>query len=273
MEKEKTVSPKIKLYTAIILLLLYIAVTSLPFTLWINDVAGKIIDITLKIGFIVFAYFSIDRYQLCKIKYLPDKNWKLLLFIPLVVLTFSNWIFVWIFNSPLNNSINGGIFTLTLFATLVTVFCEELLFREIIHEALREYIKKDYLLILLSAGIFATAHFINFFGGMDILAVLAQVGYTFVLGLILGLLKEKKAGFVALVVFHLLFNVFNNDLFSLMYQGGWNFEFVFINVAIGLVVVIYGIGMYFLLNDQPLPFSPKNNKNDKVSNSSKEQNN
>lgn len=273
MEKENSKNPYIKLYTAIILLLVYIAVVSLPFPLWTNEIVGKVIDITLKVGYIIFAYLTIYRYELCKIKYGPDKNWKLLLLIPLIALTFSNWIFVWIFKSPLNTSINAASLSLTISATVITVFCEELLFREIVHETLRQYIKKDYLLILISAGIFASMHFLNIFSGLNPLNVLAQVGYTFVLGLVLGLLKEKKAGFVVLVIFHLLFNVLNNDLFSILYQGDWTVQFVVTNIVVGTIIVIYGVGMYFALYNKPLSSSLENDKYNQVSDTTKEENN
>ncbi len=142
-------------------------------------------------------------------------------------------------------------FTLTVFANLITAFCEELLFREITHNCLKEFIKQDYLRILISSMIFALLHFVNFFGGMNILSVLAQVGYTFVLGLILGLIKEKGVGLIALVSFHFLFNVLNNDLFSFLYKGEWNTEFVVTNIIIGTIVVGYGVLMYFLLKVKP----------------------
>lgn len=273
MEKENSKNPYIKLYTAIILLLVYIAVVSLPFPIWTNEIVGKVIDITLKVGYIIFAYLTIYRYELCKIKYGPDKNWKLLLLIPLIALTFSNWIFVWIFKSPLNTSINAVSLSLSISTTVVTVFSEELLFREIIHETLRQYIKKDYLIILISAGIFASMHFLNIFSGLNPLNVLAQVGYTFVLGLVLGLLKEKKAGLVALVIFHLLFNLLNNDLFSVLYQGDWTVQFVVTNVIVGAVVVLYGVGMYFALYNNSLSSSMKNDEDDKISDTTEEENN
>ena len=271
MEKEKN-NFSVKLYTAIILLLVYIAIVSLPISLWVPDIVANIIDITLKVGFIIFAYISIARYKLCKIKYGPDRKWKLLLLIPLVALTFSNWVFVWIFHTPLNTSINVGTLALNIVVTLVTVFCEELIFREIIHETLREYIKRDYLIILISAGIFASMHFLNIFSVANPLYVLAQVGYTFVLGLVLGLLKEKKVGFVALVIFHLLFNVLNNDLFSMLYTGDWTVQFVVINIIVGTIVVLYGVGMYFALYNKPLAFSLQNDDDNQVSDTAEEKN-
>ena len=265
MEKGK-VSKVAKLYTLVILILLYIAIVSFPFALWIDDVYCKIIDMSLKAVFIVIAFISIKKYELGNPQALPNKNLKLLLLIPLVVLTFSNWIYFWIFKAPLHSSIDGGMFTLTVFNTLVTAFCEELLFREITHNCLKETIKQDYLRILISSSIFAILHFVNFFGGMDILSVLAQVGYTFVLGLILGLIKEKGAGLIALVSFHFLFNVLNNDLFSFLYKGEWNTEFIMTNIIIGVVVVGCGVLMFFLLKVKPLSPALVDDGQDQVNN-------
>ena len=246
MEKG-TVKRSVKLYTLIILVLLYIAVISFPFSLLVNDTVATILDMVLKAMFLVVAFISIKKYQLSELRFLPSKNAKLLLLIPLLVLTFSNWIYIWIFRSPLNSSIDGGALTLTLFSTLITVFCEELLFREVMHDCLKEFIKQDYLRILIAATIFALLHFLNLFYGVDFLMVLAQVGYAFILGLVLGLIKEKGAGIIAFVSFHFLFNAFNNDLFSILYKGEWNANFVIINVIIGACVVGYGILMYFLI--------------------------
>ncbi len=102
MEKGK-VSRIVKLYTLIILILLYIAIVSFPFALWIDDIYCKIIDMSLKATFIVIAFISIKRYELENPQVLPNKSIKLLLLIPLVVLTFSNWIYVWIFKAPLHS--------------------------------------------------------------------------------------------------------------------------------------------------------------------------
>ena len=258
MEKGTT-KGSVKIYTWIILILLYIAIISFPFSRWIPSPGGYIVDICLKVAFLVVAFISINKYQLSKLKFLPDKNAKLLLLIPLAVLTFSNWIYVWIFKAPLASSVNGGSLTLSIFTTLLIVFCEELIFREITHDVLREYIKQDYFRILISASIFALLHFLNIFNGWDILTTLAQVGYTFVLGLVLGLIKEKGAGLIALISFHFLFNFLNNDLFSQLYKGTWNSTFVITNVIIGAVIVAYGVLMFFLLKVQSTTFGLEDN--------------
>ena len=272
MEK-RNVSKTAKIYTLIILVLLYLAIISFPLILWIDEIYVKIIDMSLKIAFIGIVFFSIKRYELGSPKFLPDKNLKLSFLIPLVVITFSNWIYVWIFKFPINSSINGGMFTLTVFGTLITVFCEELLFREITHNCFKEIVKQDYLRTLISAAIFSLLHFLNFFSGTNILLVLAQVGYTFVLGLILGLIKEKGAGLIALVSFHFLFNVLNNDLFSVLYKGEWNTEFVVTNIIIGAVVVSYGVLLYFLLKVKPSSLALVDDSENQVNDASNKEEN
>lgn len=272
MEKGNT-SRLSKLYTLIILVLLYIAIISFPFTLLVADIYSKIIDMVLKIVFIIVAFISIKRYELNGVKALPDKNPFLFLLIPLFALTFSNWIYIWIFKPSLVTSFDGGLFTLTVFSTLITVFCEELLFREITHNCLKEFVKQDYLRILISSAIFALLHFVNVFGGVDITFVLAQVGYTFVLGLILGLIKEKGAGLIVLTSFHFLFNLLNNDLFSFLYNGDWNKEFIITNVIVGAIAVIYGVLMYFFLKVNSLPLNLKDNSEDEISDTSHKEEN
>ena len=257
--RKENVKRSVKIYSWIILILLYIAIVSFPFSALIPSPGGYIVDICLKVAFLVVAFISINKYQLSKLKIFPDKNVKLLLLIPLLVLTFSNWIYVWIFKSPLAASVNGGTFTLSIFITLLTVFCEELIFREVTHDVLKGFIKQDYLRILISSLIFALLHFLNIFNGWDILTTLAQVGYTFVLGLVLGLIKEKGVGLIALISFHLLFNFLNNDLFSQLYKGTWGTNFIITNVIIGALVVSYGILMYFLLKVKSTSFDLEDN--------------
>ena len=257
----------VKLYTLIILLLLYVAVISFPLSLIPNEYGSKAVGITLKVIFLIVAFISIKKYGVSELRFLPVKEKKQFLLLPLLVMTFSNWIYVWIFKAPLKSSVDGGMLTFTIFVTLLTVFCEELLFREIMHDCLKDYIKQDYLRILISATLFSLLHFLNVFNGMDIYSVLAQVGYTFVLGLVLGLIKEKGAGLIALISFHFLFNVLNNDLFSVLYNGEWNTEFIVTNIIIGVVVIAYGVLMYFLLKVDPLLFNSKDNNENEVSNS------
>lgn len=267
MEKENGISKQTKLYTAIIIFLAYIAIISFPFGVFFGGLVGKITDLSLKIGFLVFTFITIYRYELCKIQILPKKNFLLLLFIPLVLLTCSNWIYIWIFKSPLNKDFDVGSFTFDLVITLVTVICEELLFREVIQERIKDYISKEYLVILMSAGIFASIHVVNIFNGTPPLIVLAQIGYTSVLGLILSFMREKGTGFIALCLFHFLFNSLNNNLFTALYNGDWNATFIVTNIIIGTIVVLYGVGLYFLLKNKSLSSNGKNNQNNKITKS------
>ena len=61
MEKG-TIKRSIKLYTLIILVLLYIVVISFPFSLLVNDTVATILDMVLKAMFLVVAFISIN-YQ------------------------------------------------------------------------------------------------------------------------------------------------------------------------------------------------------------------
>lgn len=87
---------------------------------------------------------------------------------------------------------------------------EELLFREIIFSALLDYFKKKgrscFLPVLLSSVIFALFHFINLFDGAGILAVLQQVGYSFLIGAMLSIVLLKTKNIWLCILLHALFD-------------------------------------------------------------------
>lgn len=108
---------------------------------------------------------------------------------------------------------------LFLIKCLLIGLSEELLFRGIVFYALSDYFKKRerscLLPVLLSSFIFALLHFINLFDGAGILAVLQQVGYSFLIGAMLAVVLLKTQNLWLCVFLHALFDfggLFVSDL-------------------------------------------------------------
>ena len=132
---------------------------------------------------------------------------------------------------------------------IFTVLNEEILFRFFIYNQLN--IRNKLLKIMASAGIFASFHLLNLLTPSFLAvyqSVLIQVIYTFGLGLILGFIYEYGKSIVACMVFHFLFNFFNQYLVTYHILGFFENGFIpyIIALVIGLLLVGYGLLIYFL---------------------------
>ena len=99
---------------------------------------------------------------------------------------------------------------LFVFKCLLIGLSEEVLFRGIIFYSLSEYCKKRvntcFLPVLISSAVFALFHFINLIEGANILSVLQQVGYSFLIGAMLAVTLLKTKNIWLCVALHALFD-------------------------------------------------------------------
>lgn len=99
---------------------------------------------------------------------------------------------------------------LFLIKCLLIGLSEELLFRGIIFYSLADHFKKNgrscFWPVLSSSVIFALFHFINLFDGAGILAVLQQVGYSFLIGAMLAVVLLKTKNVWLCILLHALFD-------------------------------------------------------------------
>ncbi len=101
--------------------------------------------------------------------------------------------------------------------TFLVGFSEELVYRGVVFAA---FLKKSKVAALLVSGvIFSLLHAVNIFGGLDLVAMLAQLGLTFLGGLFFGIVRLKIESIIPLILFHfawdfILFSgqVFNTDI-------------------------------------------------------------
>ena len=123
------------------------------------------------------------------------------------------------------------------FFSLVTAGIEEVIFRFGVCEILSKTNLRKFR-ILISAFLFGAFHLLSLIAGSPVIPTLAQAGYTFLLGLLLGLVYET-GGLGIAILLHFAFNFFQNDLFTKLGGGEWNAIFFAFNIGFYLLCVGY----------------------------------
>ena len=99
---------------------------------------------------------------------------------------------------------------LFVFECIATALFEELTFRGIILEIIKNYTEgKNYgklIAVAVSSAIFAVIHLFNLFSGAGVGATLMQVGYTFLIGAMLAAVMIKTGNIRLCVILHAAFN-------------------------------------------------------------------
>ena len=221
MEKRTSLS------TLLILALLYIFATGLGSFGPLSSYDREAVSFGAKLGYllflILFGFISLQKGK----RMSP-------LFLPFFLVPFSNILalaiggsFAFEFNS---------LDLLRLFTVPLGVFLEEIIFRDLALKG-REDKKEKMTWLFASSLLFALCHLASGFS----LATLIQVAYTFGLGLLCGFLYLEGGGFWPSFFLHLLFNLFNNEVYR--WVCGNISEVVFYSVNAGVAVLA---GAYFL---------------------------
>ena len=219
-------------YGAILVIFIYIFAVSLPSFGFVEQETFTGTLRFLIFPFIVFSLFE-DGFKLSR-----STLKSFLLTIPLALIAFGN-----LASLPFSSQINEPSFLdidRKVLFTLMTALIEETIFRFAFMEAIAKTNLRRFD-ILISALVFGLMHLFALFGGSDPLLTLAQVGYTFLLGLLLGV-AYRLGGLLPAFFLHFLFNFLQNDLFKALGGGEWNtpfFAFIF----------------PFLSQHSPMPFS------------------
>lgn len=239
---------KFRLLDILLFALLFIFVNAFPVDLFpIGVIEQLIIRIVLRFVLLLYYIYLIWRYRINLFKFANYRRG--LLFLPFIIICFSNIIAGAIAGSSFDVSIDPVILPLTIFYHLLGVIVEELLFRYFIQNSLvfASSIKR----ILASAGIFALFHLINIVNVSSadaLISVLIQVVYAFGLGLLLGLIYEYTYSIPLCVVFHLLFNFTNqilvHDIFHLSIP---TLVYYLTAIISGLIVGVYAFVIYFFV--------------------------
>ena len=128
---------------------------------------------------------------------------------------------------------------LFLFKCFLIGLGEEILFRGIILDLLLQSFQKKrgaiFWPVFLSSAIFALFHFINLIDGADILSVLQQVGYSFLIGAMLAVVLLQTRNLWLCIALHALFDAGG---FLISDLGGGNPQ----DLTFWILTIIVGVG-------------------------------
>lgn len=232
---------KNKLIDFLIIVLVFIALSCIPFNLFIKDEKLSWLILTLQI----VAQTIILVFIVLFLKFKSELEYKdgkiniinALLLIPTLAVCFSNLTNLYIATGTSQITVNLDFF-LRFLLTAFVVVNEELIFRLIFINNLE--IKNNFLIILLTAGVFGLCHITHFltsFNPADLLVIV----YTFLLGLLLGFAYLFTRSIYPCVVIHFLFNAFNNILFP-YFELEWIYFLItgiFVFSVAGYCVILY----------------------------------
>lgn len=236
-----------KLYDIILLVLLYLLSTTTFFKSFITSYElALVIQIILRLSFLIFAFFFIKKNKLGGESKTPLKK-DVLLFLPFVTIVFSN-IFVSLLLDYPRAIFDWKVLILEglVFNILVSV-AEEVVFRFIVLTALTQKYKPGKALVL-SSLIFGGIHLVNISSFATMVPVLIQVIYTTVLGLILGLLYLNTKNIFTVFTFHFLFNFINGTLSSILFIYETNIYYYGLTALVGVNALLYLAWLFYLLN-------------------------
>lgn len=224
----------------LIIVLVYIALSCIPFSLMIKDEKLSwlilLLQILVQAGLFVFIIFF-TRFK----TELDYKDGKInivntLLLIPALMVCFSNLTNLLIAKETIRVIVNLDFFLRILLAIFIVVN-EEIVFRLILINNLE--IKNKLLVILISAGVFGVCHITHFlttFNPADLMIVL----YTFLLGLLLGFTYLFANSIYPCIVIHFLFNLFQDILFPYFVL---NWVYILTTFAFVAFVAIYVVAL------------------------------
>lgn len=232
-------------YDILLLIILYILSTTNVLRYFTDQqMLIFITNIVLRTAFIVFALYFIN-INLLPLPKLPKIQSHDLLFIPLLLLAFGNFLVVFIQGSTFNTEIDWLHVVQGGSIDIVVSIAEELIFRVVILGYLLKTMPALKAL-LYSSLIFGFMHLANISSLATILPTLIQVAYTFFFGIIAGTIFILSSNYIYVVVYHFTFNFFNRTLVSGLFTISSDFIFYAVNVGIGLVTLLYLWHLYKL---------------------------
>jgi len=205
----------------------------------------------MNIAFLVFVYFYAKKRSILQTYPFKPVKKNVLLFIPLMIVCASNFIYLSFVPSDITGSVNWTFF---LYATLTvfTALKEEVIFRLLLIPNL-DKVKSRFWRIIISAGIFAILHITNYLITFDP-SYFIQIIYTFGLGIILGFIYEYGRSISMCIILHFLFNTINDTIFNFLAPNTSNLLIYFlVNVAVAFVAGLYLLIIYltFLKKENP----------------------
>ena len=237
-----------RLYSFLYLLAFYLGIDLLPIEKWIPlSAVAKLVRILLLTVLLIGACKEIVKNRktenCSKIRYFDY-----FLLIPFLYGTGSNLFYSAFTNQQMTVAVTSEI-VLDTFLTFVMAAMEEILFRYLLLTFFENLFinkkQKEILSILSSSVCFSLMHVVNFYGNAP-MAVLAQLGYTLLLGFILGCLAVSYETPLLPILSHFLYNFLNMTLFNSLYSYSWDSGFIVYSIIVGLVLTGYSFFVYTL---------------------------
>ena len=232
---------RLKTSDVLLFLLLFVFVASFPVDLIkVDYVYQLLIQIGLRSLLLTYYIYLIVKNR---IKIFGMVSWRhIALCIPFLLACVSNIIASGIDGGfVVGMTLTSAEFSLYIILVLFSVISEEIIFRLFIHNtfANTSSIKR----ILFSAGIFALMHLVNLVNVSSVnmmVSVLVQAVYAFGLGILLGFIYEYGHSLTICVIFHLLFNLLNDVLYTFVLGGYINHMLTFYLTAVVIAVILAG---------------------------------
>ena len=238
-------------YSLFFLICVAIILNSFPLDLFFkNAILNFSIGIALKIAAIIFIFYY-SKKESFTIPTFAKPNKKHLLFIPFLIAPFSNFFVVILCNSTPIIDINYQSIVFSFVNCALISIIEEMLFRCILLPEF-EKVTTPFKAILYTSLIFGGMHLLNISSLSSIPICLVQSIYTFGLGLVLGLIYIYGKNIIYPIIYHLLFNFLNNTLVTGLFNLEWNITFYLTNIFIAIILIIYGIYVYYILSKEAI---------------------
>ena len=161
--------------------------------------------------------------------------------IPCILVAFANF--------PYSALISGNatitrmdVLYLYIFFTIATGIYEELIFRGFVVLAIKSLFlrnpHKNLFTILISSALFAVLHAFNFMYGFDP-SIFLQVGYTFLLGCMLGTIYLYTKNIYLCIGIHAVFNFGGMIVTTLGTGNGWDMIFWIVTAVCGIFCTVH----------------------------------
>lgn len=239
---------QIILYVFMIIALVYIDQSNIKWSS--NELASKMIENSILrfIGGIVFLTILLSYGYGKYFKFTaPVKS--LLIIIPGLIVAVNNFPISAFFQDRtvmIEPAYNVYLF---LIESLSVGFFEEIIFRVLILVLLLEQLKDKahgiLKAIIISSLLFGVIHIINFFDGAAFGATMMQIGYSFLVGLLLAVLYIKTKNIWVIMILHALYNFFGQVMFQVgTVSNRYDTITVVATVIIGALCAVYGAYLY-----------------------------
>ena len=232
-------------------LCLYLAVNAIPFSRFITSehlcLGLSLLAKTLLLGYAVWECFRPRNRALFSFHKFRRYD---LLWLPLILPCLSNVLYAACFSGGFSPTLDAGKAALAFADDLIVAVMEEILFRGFLFMFFLTLFqdKKNGAVyaILLSSIAFGAIHLVNIFSNPP-MAVLAQVGYSFLLGIVLSLVYLGSGNFVLPILGHFLFNALNDTIPSMFSSYSMEATYYVWSAVLGVFALLYAVGIAIVM--------------------------